>query len=385
MAKKEVEVTFNTLTPLWTGDAWGECREIKPSSLIGSLRFWFEVICYFSGICSNDDFNKKSGRFEKEVNKEKLKKCLLKKGNSFESEVECLTEQDIPLPSIIFGTTNWRSLIEIKEVTPIEDYCFGNKLNLPYAIAFSKRKDLSDEAFDTRESWENKINTYEGRDFKEKLRKAQKDYSFFFFINPYFYGKFLIVFEVEENIIEAIFYPLLSFMDKYGFWGGKWNIGYGRLKVKEIPTKEFSTKNEFKLTDIFSKNPCKGSKIRNISIEPNKDIIEVVSTFSDLINFQPSKNNEMKLKLLENQVQKKSFLETIKDLIRKKSEERKNCNLDAEIRHKIFGTTEGPPTHKNLLPQGSKILPYIYKENKEFQGGFLSIAGLLNLKGESDG
>ncbi|RUM90456.1 MAG: hypothetical protein DSZ26_03000 [Thermovibrio sp.] len=39
--RKKIEVTFKTITPLWTGDAWQENNKIKPSSLIGSLRFWF--------------------------------------------------------------------------------------------------------------------------------------------------------------------------------------------------------------------------------------------------------------------------------------------------------------------------------------------------------
>ncbi len=120
MSKKEVLVEFKTSTPLWTGDAWQYNSEIRPSSLIGSLRFWFEVICYFSGICDKKDL--KNGRFEKEVNGKDSKNCLIKKGNFFEAKIECLLEQKIPLPSIIFGTTNWKSLIEIKWIKIINEF-----------------------------------------------------------------------------------------------------------------------------------------------------------------------------------------------------------------------------------------------------------------------
>ena len=41
---KTIKVTFNTLTPLWTGDAWGECRELKLTGIIGSLRWQFEAL-----------------------------------------------------------------------------------------------------------------------------------------------------------------------------------------------------------------------------------------------------------------------------------------------------------------------------------------------------
>ena len=37
---KEIKITLKTLTPLWTGDAWGDNTSIRPSSIMGSLRFW---------------------------------------------------------------------------------------------------------------------------------------------------------------------------------------------------------------------------------------------------------------------------------------------------------------------------------------------------------
>lgn len=43
MSKKEVVVYIKAITPLWTGDAWRENCSIRPSSLLGSLRFWFSV------------------------------------------------------------------------------------------------------------------------------------------------------------------------------------------------------------------------------------------------------------------------------------------------------------------------------------------------------
>jgi CRISPR-associated protein Cmr1 len=116
MSKVEVKVQFETITPLWTGDAWMENNKIRPSSLIGSLRFWFEVICYFGGICSEKDFDKEKGRFEKDIKNDEIKKKLLKYGTDFEGQIEALKELEVPLPAIIFGTTGWKSLIEIKEI-----------------------------------------------------------------------------------------------------------------------------------------------------------------------------------------------------------------------------------------------------------------------------
>lgn len=38
------QIRVNTLTPLWTGDINGECSRIKETSLIGSLRWWYETL-----------------------------------------------------------------------------------------------------------------------------------------------------------------------------------------------------------------------------------------------------------------------------------------------------------------------------------------------------
>ncbi|WP_457628068.1 type III-B CRISPR module RAMP protein Cmr1 [Persephonella sp.] len=351
MSKKEIKVKLNTITPLWTGDAWQDNRKIRPSSLMGSLRFWFEVICYFSEICNKKDLN--NGRFEKEVDRKNFRNCLVDKGNSFEAKIKCLLEQGIPWPSIVFGTTNWKSLIRIKEIKYLDDYCFGNKLNLQDRICINK-------------------SNYEIKENGDCPRRSNEDWSVFYFFNPYFYGKFKVKFEVEEEIVESIFYPLLNFMDKYGFWGGKWNLGYGRLEV--LNNDDNWKKEEF----IFL-------KLINSELEEERknfsDFIQDINNFNLLTNI-----NDKKIKVLqENMSNNTNLKELIKELIKRKSQERTNFRGTDELRHKIFGTTEQPPNNKNLLPQGTKILPHIYRENNSFRGGFISIIDLLTLEGENNG
>ena len=72
----EVKVKFKTITPLWTGDAWMENREIRPSSIIGSLRFWFEVICYFAGITTDDDYE--NGKLKGNIENKNFRQEFLK-------------------------------------------------------------------------------------------------------------------------------------------------------------------------------------------------------------------------------------------------------------------------------------------------------------------
>ncbi|MGC8771769.1 MAG: RAMP superfamily CRISPR-associated protein [Brevinematia bacterium] len=344
MGKKEISVDLKTITPLWTGDAWQENTKIRPSSLMGSLRFWFEVICYFAGIVSEKDFDSKKGRFERDVNEKEFEKNL-DNNTDIKSQIKTLKGMSIPVPSIVFGTTGWRSLIEIKEIKPLEDDCFGNRLNLPNRICVSKVNGKVKENSDCPK----------GSD--------KKNWSVFYLPNPYFYGQFNVKFLVEEDILNGIFYPLLNFMDEYGYWGGKWNIGYGRLKIIEVKQNN-SVKNDWTDNSEFN------FKESNLS--------ESVKNFSDLIVIN---NNDKKIKILPDKVQNQDLKKVIKELIKIKAEERaqnKNNGGDTEKRHKIFGTTQ-KPQEKEDLPQGSKILPYIKenKENKNYVGGFLSIVDLL--------
>ncbi|WP_048182740.1 type III-B CRISPR module RAMP protein Cmr1 [Methanosarcina siciliae] len=40
----ETEIKFKTLTPIWTGDTDRKCTTIKDTSIIGSMRWWYETI-----------------------------------------------------------------------------------------------------------------------------------------------------------------------------------------------------------------------------------------------------------------------------------------------------------------------------------------------------
>ena len=381
---KEIKVTFKTITPLWTGDAWGDCKEIKPSAIMGSLRFWFETIMYFRGILENEDFNSKSGRFEKEVDRKKLKDFVQKHGNDKVEIIKYLiNKQHIPISSVIFGATNWRSLIEIKK------------------IEFDENR-FQDEP-------------------KGKIIPNKKWY----FGSPSYQGEFEIIFKVKEEILNSIFYPLLTFMDKYGFWGGKWNIGYGRLKIESIEENNI-VKNSWQKSDfeLFG-DICFSweNLINQMQLDNNASEYEILKMVLKVENFycnterkfeQKISNIPKKIVLINNLLSDNNFEDLIKGLLVKKARIRnclryeceeifqKECFKDKKFqkdkkikcnqkeieckeckkeimkwknfRHKILGERG----------EGSKVLPFIFEENNQLKSGFLSVAGLLNLEGESN-
>ncbi|MDN5324452.1 MAG: CRISPR-associated protein Cmr1 [Thermosipho sp. (in: thermotogales)] len=173
--KKEIKVKFKTITPLWTGNVYMKTFEIRPSSLIGTLRFWFEIICYFSNL-KLDGF-----KYEKEkIDFEKFQNMVLDKGADFKALNNIFSEFRLSSSSRIFGCNGWKGWLRIKKIELIGKFSFDNYLNLNKKITIHK---------------------------KQKL----------YFSMPYFWGTYEVTFEIEEEIVGPIFYPLLYFMEQFKF------------------------------------------------------------------------------------------------------------------------------------------------------------------------
>ncbi len=51
---------IKTLTPIWTGNVYGDSTELRETSILGSLRWWFEAIVRgFGGYACNPTSDKK--------------------------------------------------------------------------------------------------------------------------------------------------------------------------------------------------------------------------------------------------------------------------------------------------------------------------------------
>jgi len=136
MRKQEkIKIEFETITPIWTGDAWGENSELKASSIMGSLRVAF-CECYkdvTAKLSKLDNLNNVPneildyGKFKSSIGKKKSK--------------EILNEQNISLESQLFGCTGWKSRIEIVSIDSTKQ---NDKFNL-HLITFNVDKEFIDE------------------------------------------------------------------------------------------------------------------------------------------------------------------------------------------------------------------------------------------------
>ena len=87
-----MEIRIRTLTPIWTGDIGGKCTRLRETSIIGSLRWWFEAIVRGLGGYACDSVG------------EVVKKCELK----VEEYKKGVKPEELICPvCYVFGTTGW--------------------------------------------------------------------------------------------------------------------------------------------------------------------------------------------------------------------------------------------------------------------------------------
>ncbi|WP_457561839.1 type III-B CRISPR module RAMP protein Cmr1 [Caminibacter pacificus] len=333
---EKISVEFETITPIFTGDAWRECTELKPSSIMGSLRFWFEVYCHFAGIVVKEKEELKDKEYQKIL--KDLKKDIDRRVDVKDLDKYVFDKLPLTLPSKIFGCTGWKSRIEIESIRYLDDYCFGNRLNLPNKICIKKREDASGNC-------PSKSNGY---------------WSVWHLPQPYFFGKFEVVFKTTEEIRDNILLPLLNFIQNYGFLGAKNNIGYGRVRVLAPDLSSYSI---IKISKFIDKE--------NITLE----------IFQKTLLAFPLKTNDKlmlpdKIYYCETNLKDENLIEIIKKLLIHKSSLRRHLKKEKKYtsteRHFIFGFVS--KKHN----EATKIIPLITKNGKVYEGNLLSIMGIKN-------
>lgn len=370
-----MDVGFKTITPLWTGDAWGQDRRIMPQSILGSMRYWFDTFCLAAGLktAAYDGENVDMKEFH-----EKAMSFIELHPNAgiFEVSMKALAEKDLSLSSIVFGCEGWRGAIGIRSITgpPV---MLSKELGLPYAIA---KKRIEHEG-----KWEEIT-------LRQPGNYDRKEYHLWFFPEKIFCGEGVISFVYADPILkEALLFPLLSFIQDYGFLGGKNNMGFGRVKFYEasgrarVPMR----RDEFLFSRIFENVP-------DIKI---KDAVEEVNSFDDLIscdklalfrydykdaykNIKKELNDSDKnhnigyfdtIKFLIREKAKKRAEEKSKQKFKEKADGEKKKKGDGK-RHFIFGSTQIDRFGDIEGPNATKIIPWCGEsEGRGFECGFVSV------------
>ena len=107
MVKCMGEIKIRTLTPLWTGDVDRECKSIKETGIIGSLRWWYEALVRGLGGYACDPTSDRKC----ELKQDKFNEAI-KSGKSIQG---ALDEQICPACQL-FGCTGWRKRFRLETV-----------------------------------------------------------------------------------------------------------------------------------------------------------------------------------------------------------------------------------------------------------------------------
>ena len=214
----------------------------------------------------------------------------------FEAQKYALSHLGISMPSQYFGCNGWEGFIKIKEV--------GNAKNNIDAIEVNSN--IYKEKSNPDAEWlVDKKEILIGKNIITGFYRGDKNK------NSYFYGSFEIKFKLaHKSIQETVLFPLLLFIEKYGFIGGKNNLGYGRVKFV------FDNKGSY----------CT-FKLKGRSFRIDKPV-EEKKTFDQLIEesaFQKKKIGLFKFKDVCND--SNCFMKIIKALLKEKSNKRKECKL----------------------------------------------------------
>ena len=214
---KTLKVNLKTLTPLWTGDAWGESNKIHPSSIMGSLRFWFEVYCRSCSIpveklndkgvpADNlDEYIKKYN--SKESFESLLSKELMKDNVDYNTAISNVFEKiNLPLISRIFGCTGWKSQIKIENISSDKFELKKSRINFRYLY------DKLEVRTTSSEFWANKL-LFNDKDEIVLFNNLQ------------------ISIKINELFLSDFKKFLKFYEDKIILCGGKKSFGFGFCKI----------------------------------------------------------------------------------------------------------------------------------------------------------
>lgn len=201
-------ITFRvkTLTPLWTGGSDGKMDRVHETGIIGSIRWWYEVIARGLGyyVCDPTSDNR----------------CKLSgKENDGEERISKLCPA-----CYLFGTTGWKRMFSLSVTVDGKQPVRGNE---PFSQATTNN---------INKNWLSKIfekNLYD-RDFFGSLE--------------------LRVFpRCDRNQIEKQLKAVLSIMSNFGSLGAKPQFGYGLFELTDDAEE---TKESLRIINRFLKENC---------------------------------------------------------------------------------------------------------------------------------
>ncbi|NLT45594.1 MAG: type III-B CRISPR module RAMP protein Cmr1 [Thermotogaceae bacterium] len=206
MGNEPITFKIKTLTPLWTGGSDGKMDRIHETGIIGSIRWWYEVIARGLGyyVCdpTSDNRCKLSGK-ERDTAERISKLCPA---------------------CYLFGTTGWKRMFNLPVTIDGKQPVRGNEL-------FSQATTNS-----INKNWLSKV-----------FEKNRDDMNYFGSL------ELRVLPRCDRNQIEKQLKAVLSIMSNFGSLGAKPQFGYGLFELSD-DTEE--TKESLRIINRFLKENC---------------------------------------------------------------------------------------------------------------------------------
>ncbi|WP_017307139.1 type III-B CRISPR module RAMP protein Cmr1 [Spirulina subsalsa] len=188
-----MEIKIQTLTPLWTGGVDGKCDRLYETGILGSLRWWMEVLVRGVGgeVC---DSTAEGDRNSLDMKKYRESKATDQRQKLRDGGLTC----DV---SHIFGATGWKRQFRLS-ITDVQETLKWDK----------------------------------------PLKITPQDRTRGWFLNPGWLGEFTLNFHGNSNTLAKL-YTLLKFLEVYGSLGARPQLGYGAFRIiniKNVPHIEAS-------------------------------------------------------------------------------------------------------------------------------------------------
>ncbi|SDN71628.1 CRISPR-associated protein, Cmr1 family [Desulfonauticus submarinus] len=339
--EKIINVNFNTLTPLWTGDAWGKCDELKLTGIIGSLRWWFEALVRGMGYNACDSTRDK---------------CQVEVKNP--EDVLKIHEKICPV-CYLFGTTGWKSRFS---VSVIKDESILSK---PYHGRIV-------------------VNINGGKSW---------------YYDSGLMGEVTLKFQYDETILKETFSSILRILlyliSEYGMLGAKTSMGYGIVKFKindnDISVTEDDWENFKDYLNFFDKteNLKEDEKKRQKELPNIQDFFFVKFKVSGIIDNVI--NNVKEFFSYQDGIIETDTINKWKDknwcitspVVRKsiRKEIKKKFKGNNALRHFLMGKVAGKNTKFSAIQ-----VSHVYKNNNRLESRIYGwLPNIWPIKGKVDG
>jgi CRISPR-associated protein Cmr1 len=315
----DLKLTIETITPIWTGGAEGKMDRLHETGIMGSLRWWYEVIVRGVGGHACDPTSEKKCVFDKEQFDKSTNKGL--------PLTACLKDAGLCDACQVFGATGWKRRFRLE-------------------ITNANLKDVNFPKLQTS-----------GDRYKKDKTKGRPSW---YFKSSAKEGIFTINIIPMIGFDSALIHGVLRLIQNHGGIASKTQLGCGRIKITDEPELD---------VDIFLKAISNSSTIGSSKNLPSLQNMFFLSLLVSAKGIQPVLDLKYDIrKKIREEIQDRTLRHYVMGMVSPKRNESSKIFFSQAIdgRMNIWGwIPENVPSDKGKIPR-EKVLDPVKNQIKSF-------------------